>query len=160
MAKMPKILFLWIVVFIIPFNTFAFEYENTKDNPRLVNLSPQQYKALDTIEKRIYSNSYSNENTIDRLERLELDLFQEIQKGDASQRINVLKLESSRAALRGTPMTPMMDSTFNTKYINPKGESSIYHDDVGIVDGLIRLWWPDFYSRLSEYRKYKEANFP
>lgn len=162
MGKLPKflpILFVWLtIIFFVPYSTLAFEYENTADNPRLVNLTPQQFKALDTIEKRIYSNAFSYENTIDRLERLELDLFHEIQKGTPTQRINALKLESSRVALRGTPMTPMMDSTFNPKYINPRGESA-YYDDVGIIDGLIRVWWPDFYAKITEYRKYKEANF-
>ena len=56
-------------------------------------------------------------------------------------------------------MTPMMDSTFNKKYINPRGGDNIYYDDVGIIDGLIRVWWPDFYARISEYRRYKEDNF-
>ncbi len=159
MGKLPRLLFIGItMLFFIPYSTFAFEYENTADNPRLVNLAPQQFKALETIEKRVFSNSFDEENTMDRIERLEIQLFDEIQKGTISQRINALKLESSRVALRGTPMTPMMNSNFNTKYINPKGETP-YYDDVGIIDGLIRVWWPDFYNRLSEYRKYKEANF-
>ena len=162
MGKQPKflpIVFIWIIFIFFAVNlAFAFEYENTADNPRLVNLTPQQFRALNTIEKRIYSNSFDSENTIDRIERLELDLFNEIQKGTPTQRINSLKLESSRVALRGTPMTPMMDSNFNSKYINPRGEGN-YYDDVGIIDGLIRVWWPDFYASISEYRKYKEANF-
>lgn len=135
------------------------EIENTADNPRLVNITEQQLKALSTIEKRIYSNSFPAQNTIDRLERLELDLFKAIQKGSPTQRIETLKLESTRIALRGTAMTPMMMSTFNTKYINPRGESGSYIEDVGIIDGLIRVWWPDFYAKILEYRRYKEATF-
>lgn len=135
------------------------EIENTADNPRLVNITEQQLKALATIEKRIYSNSFPAQNTIDRLERLELDLFKAIQKGSPTQRIETLKLESTRIALRGTAMTPMMMSTFNTKYINPRGESGAYIEDVGIIDGLIRVWWPDFYAKILEYRRYKEATF-
>lgn len=158
MAKLPKRMIIWIFVLIfIPYASLAFELENTADNPRLVNLSPDQFKALDNIEKRIYRNAFPSENTIDRLERLEMDLFHGIQRGTPSQRINTLKLESSRVALRGTAMTPMMQDTFNMKYVNPRGGA--YYDDVGIIDGLIRVWWPDFYARISEYRKYKEANF-
>ncbi len=168
MGKLPKFFIVWCVI-ISFFNSFAFaendivylgkdvEIENTQDNPRLVNLTPQQYKTLDTIEKRIYSNSFAFENTIDRLERLEMDLFHEIQKGSPTQRINTLRIESARVKIRGTAMTPMMNDVFNQKYINPR--SSAYYDDVGIIDGLIRLWWPDFYATLSEYRKYKEATF-
>jgi hypothetical protein len=147
-----------IVLFFIPYSTFAFEYENTADNPRLVNLTKQQYKWLDTIEKRIYNKAYSDANTIDRLEHIEMDIYHEIQKGSPTKRINDLKIESARIALRGTPMTPMMDSTFNSRYINPRGE--VYYDDVGLIDGFIRLFWPDFYQTLTQYRKYKEANFP
>lgn len=159
MGKLPKILFIFIVsVFILPYGAIASEWENTADNPRLVNLTPQQFKALDTIEKRIYSNSFGFENTMDRIERLELDLFHQIREGTPTQRINSLKIESTRVALRGTSMTPMMHDAFNTKYINPRGESS-YYEEVGIIDGLIRAWWPDFYAKLSDFRRYKEANF-
>lgn len=143
----------------IPIKKKPLEIENTADNPRLVNITEQQLKALSTIEKRIYSNSFPAQNTIDRLERLELDLFKAIQKGSPTQRIETLKLESTRIALRGTAMTPMMMSTFNTKYINPRGESGAYIEDVGIIDGLIRVWWPDFYAKILEYRRYKEATF-
>lgn len=164
MGKMPKLLFVWIVVlFFIPYTTCALEYENTANNPRLVNLTPQQYRTLDNIEKRIYSKTYWGENTVDRVERLELDLFNEIQKGSITQRLNTLRIESSRIAIRGTAMTPMMSDTFNSKYINSRTSMypsyGIYQDDVGIIDGLIRVWWPDFYAKINEYRKYKEANF-
>lgn len=159
MAKMPKKIIIWIIsIIFIPFSVCAFEIENTADNPRLVNITAQQYKALDTIEKRIYNNSFYQENTMDRIERLELELFNEIQSGTPTQRINALRLESTRVAIRGTAMTPMMHDAFNTRYINPRGEG-IYHDDVGLIDGLIRAWWPNFYNTLSDYRKYKEANF-
>lgn len=161
MGKLPKKICVWLVYLLfIPVCAFALDIENTADNPRLVNLTPQQFKTLDTIEKRIYNNSFSDENTIDRIERLEMDLFRGIQRGTATQRINTLKIESTRVALRGTAMTPMMMDTFNSKYINPRGEDAgAYYDDVGIIDGLIRVWWPDFYAKLSEYRRYKEANF-
>ena len=163
MGDMPKKLFVWLVIIFFSNTAFAydFEIENTADNPRLVNITIQQLKDLKNVEKRIYSKSYEGENTIDRLERLELDLFKAIQAGSATQRLNTLKLESTRIALRGTAMTPMMMDTFNTKYINPRGLSTnSYEEDVGIIDGLIRLWWPDFYAKLSEYRRWKEANFP
>ena len=164
MGKLPKIFYVWITVIILFCNCtsgYDFEIENTADNPRLVNISAQQLRDLKTVEKRIYSKSYEGENTIDRLERLELDLFKAIQAGSATQRLNTLKMESTRIALRGTAMTPMMMDTFNTKYINPRGAGYYsYEDDVGIIDGLIRLWWPDFYAKLNEYRRWKEANFP
>ena len=165
MVKVPKFLFVWIIVlFLIPYGC-AFEYENTADNPRLVNLTPQQYRMLDNIEKRVYDKTYWGENTVDRVERLELDLFNEIQRGNITQRINTLRLESTHIAIRGTAMTPMMSDTFNSKYINPRGEGQAYRsygtyeDDVGLIDGLIRVWWPNFYAQIKEYRKYKEANF-
>ena len=152
-----------IIFIVMPFfcisSAFSLEIENTADNPRLVNLCPEQFRALKMIEKRIYSNCFEYENTIDRIERLEIDLFDEIRVGSATQRINALKLASTDFALRGTAMTPMMQSTFNSRYINPRGADIKYHEDVGIIDGLIRVWWPDFYKQLTEYRRYKEANF-
>ena len=161
MGKLPKRLLFslfYMIIFISP--VLSLEIENTADNPRLVNISEKQLKELSTIEERIYENSFPFENTVDRLERLELDLFRAVQKGTPTQRINTLKLESTRIALRGTAMTPMMMDTFNTRYINPRGEINSYStEDVGLIDGLIRLWWPDFYAQVVEYRKYKEATF-
>lgn len=160
MGFLPKkicIIFVFLSLFFLP--VFSLEIENTADNPRLVNLCPEQFKALKMIEKRIYSNSFEFENSIDRIERLELDLFDEIREGSVSDRIKSLKIASTQYALRGTAMTPMMQSTFNTRYINPRGADVPYHEDVGIIDGLIQVWWPDLYEQLSEYRRYKEANF-
>lgn len=151
-----------LFVFIFTFlrvSSLSFEIENTADNPRLVNITKQQLKDLANVEKRIYGNSFAFDNTVDRLERLELDIYESIQRGTPTQRLNNLKLESSRIALSGTAMTPMMQYTFNSKYINPSTEIHTYRDNVGIIDGLIRLWWPDFYSTLSEYRKFKETEF-
>lgn len=157
MANLKKS-FIIFVCFFLPAVSFALDIENTADNPRLINLSPQQFRTLDMIEKRIYSNSFGWENPLDRIERLELDLFDEIQTGNPIQRLNTLRLESTKIAVRGTAMTPMMEYTFNKKYINAKSDIP-YYEDVGIIDGLIKVWWPDFYDQLSEYRKYKEANF-
>ncbi len=158
MTKLKKSFILLSMYLLISLNGYALDIENTADNPRLVNLTPQQFRTLDMIEKRIYENSFGWENTMDRIERLEMDLFNEIQHGSPTQRLNTLKIESTKIAVRGTAMTPMMEANFNTKYINAKGDIP-YYDGVGIIDGLIRVWWPDLYKQLSEYRKYKEANF-
>lgn len=156
---MFKKIIVLISILIFQQTAFCFEIENTADNPRLVNITTQQLKDLKNVEKRIYDKSFEGENTVDRLERLELDLFHGIQRGSATQRLNTLKIESMRTVIRGTAMTPMMMDTFNPKYINPRGEGFAYHDDVGIIDGLIKAFWPDFYAKLSEYREFKEANF-
>ena len=161
MGFLPKqICILCIIISSLFTSVCALEIENTADNPRLVNLCPEQFRALKMVEKRVFNNSFEDENTVDRIERLELAMFDEIKKGSPTQRINSLKLASTAHALRGTAMTPSMQSTFNTRYINPRGaDAPIYYDDVGIIDGLIRVWWPDFYEKISEYRRYKEANF-
>ena len=160
MGVLPKKLCVFILLlYFCSFPAFSLEIENTADNPRLVNLCPEHLRSLKMMEKRLYSNSFEFENNIDRIERLELDLFNEIKVGTPTQRIESLKLASTAQALRGTAMTPMMQSTFNTRYINPRGADVPYHEDVGIIDGLIRVWWPDLYAQLNEYRRYKEANF-
>ena len=159
MAKLPKILIVWIFFFscVISSEMQALDIENTADNPRLVNLTINQYKAIEIMEKRLYNNTFDKDNNIDRIERLELNYFERIREGTVSQRINALKIASGQAAIRGTAMTPMMMETFNSRYINQHPD--IYHDDVGIIDGLVRLWWPNFYARVTEYRKFKESNF-
>ena len=157
MRKSLKMIIVICVCIIVQNSINALEIENTADNARLVNLAPEQYKALSVMEKRLYRMTFDDEDNIDRIERLELDYFDEIRTGTASQRINALKIASGQAAIRGTAMTPMMMDSFNSRYINQRPD--IYHDDVGIIDGLVRLWWPEFYSHVTEYRKYKEKNF-
>ncbi len=158
MANLPKILIVWFIFMCFSASSgISLEIENTADNPRLVNLTVQQFKALEVMEKRIYRMTFDDDNNIDRIERLEMDYFDEIRKGSAAQRINALKIASGQAAIRGTAMTPMMMDNFNTRFINQHPDR--YYDDVGIIDGLVRLWWPDFYAKITEYRKYKEANF-
>ncbi len=158
MARLPKILIVWLMLlYFSSYSAYGLDIENTADNPRLVNLTIQQFKALEVMEKRLYRMSFDDDNNMDRIERLELDYFNEIRKGSATQRINALKIASGQAAIRGTAMTPMMMNSFNSRFINQPSEA--YYDDVGIIDGLVRLWWPDLYAKISEYRKYKEANF-
>ncbi len=177
MGRLPKIVFVWLVIIFMPCSCLSFEdetidtskipflydenilKENTADNPRLVNLSPQQYKALEMMEKRLYKRTFDYENNIDRIERLEIRFFDEPQKGTISVRLNALKLESSRNAISGTAMTPMMQETFNRKYIRPINPDTSHYNEVGIIDGFLRLWFPELYKEVQEYRKYKEANF-
>ncbi len=158
MRRVPKSFFIWSVILCIQCCALGFEYESPANNPRLVNLSPQQHKSLKVIEKRVLKKSYEGENTVDRIERLEIELFDSVQSGNISARLDNLRLESTRYAISGTAMTPMMQSNFNTKYVNAHADVHCYND-VGLIDGLIRLWWPEFYAQLSEYRRYKEANF-
>ncbi len=159
MGKLPKIFYIVFVCVIFSSSlVFSFELENTADNPRLVNIAPEQMHELSVIENRIYGNSFKGQNTLERIERLEMDLFHGFQNGTLNQRLNTLKIESTRAALRGNAMTPMMMSAFNTKYINSSTNYSTYHEDVGLIDGLIKVWYPDFYNMLENYRKFKEDN--
>jgi hypothetical protein len=138
---------------------FCSEYENTADNPRLVNLSEQQYQYLRSMEKRRFGRAYECENSIDRIERLEIEYFDEPQKGNISERLKNLRMESTRDAISGTAMTPMMQSTFNSSYISPRTTDTSHYNEVGLIDGFIRLWWPDLYEDLKEYRKIKDLTF-
>lgn len=158
MSKVFEIIIFSVACIFFSLPCSALDIENTADNPRLVNLSPSQFRTLDVIEKRIYHSCYYEQDTIDRIERLEEDIFGEIQKGTISSRLAALRLESTKIAVRGTPMTPMMDRTFNSKYLNASSDIG-YNDSVGLIDGLIRVWWPDFYAKVEEHRKIKEANF-
>ena len=159
MGKLPKYLFVWFLVLCLHCNAIAFEYENTADNPRLVNLSEQQYQYLRSMEKRRFGRAYEYENSIDRIERLEREYFDEPQKGNISQRVKNLRMESTRDAISGTAMTPMMQDTFNRRYISPRTTDTSHYNEVGLIDGFIRLWWPDLYEQLKEYRKIKDLTF-
>ncbi len=160
MGKLPRILLVLFSFLILNNCAFSLEYEDTANNPRLVNLSEKQFEYLRSMEKRHYGRAFEYENSIDRIERLEIDYFDEVQKGNISERLKRLRMESTREALSGTAMTPMMQETFNSRYISPRTtDTSHYNNDVGIIDGLIRLWWPDLFAQLKEYRKIKDLTF-
>lgn len=144
------------VISIIIFSCFAeAQVENTYYNGRLVNLAPQQFKVLETMEKRLYGRVYDDKVTIDRIEQLEFDLYGNVQKGSAITRLNNLKTESMHQALRGTSIPPSMMRNYQKKYL--QDENTGYHDDVGLIDGFIRLWFPEFYAQMSQYRMLKES---
>ena len=143
-----------IFLFVFSQSVFA-QVENTYYNGRLVNLAPDQFKALETMEKRLYNKTFDDKVTIDRIEQLEFDLYGNVQKGSAITRLNNLKTESMHHALRGTSIPPSMMRNYQNKYI--QNEKYEYHDDVGLIDGFVRLWFPEFYYQLSKYRMYKEA---
>lgn len=159
MGKLPKIILIWFYVLCLNSLAIAFEYENTSDNPRLVNLSEKQFQYLRSMEKRRFGRAYEYENSIDRIERLEIEYFDEPQKGNISERLKNLRMESTRDAISGTAMTPMMQDTFNSSYISPRTTDTSHYNEVGLIDGLIRLWWPNLYEDLKEYRKIKDLTF-
>lgn len=130
--------------------------EDTYYNGRLINLAPEHFKALETIEKRLYNKTNDDKVTLDRIEQVETDLYGEVQKGSPISRLNKLKVKSMHYSLRGTSIPPSMMKNYQNKYI--QNEEYQYHDDVGLIDGFIRLWFPDFYSQLSQYRMLKESN--
>ncbi len=142
----------FLCLFLFSSSVFA---EDTYYNGRLVNLAPNQFKALETMEKRLYNRTYDDKVTIDRIEQLEFDLYGSIQKGSPITRLNNLKVESMHHSIRGTSIPPSMMRNYQNKYI--QNENYEYHDDVGLIDGFIRLWFPDFYAQLSQYRMYKES---
>ncbi|MBR6163410.1 hypothetical protein IKQ26_05945 [bacterium] len=131
------------------------EIEKNYYNGRLVNIAPNQFKVLETMEKRLYNKTFDDKPTLERIEQLEADLMGDVQKGSAIARLNNLKIKSMHHAIRGTSIPPSMMKQYKTQYLNNENEG--YYDDVGIIDGCIRLWFPEFYAQLSKYRMYKEA---
>ena len=142
-----------LILVVFPLVSFG-EIEKTYYNGRLVNIAPEQFKVLETMEKRVYNKTFDDKPTLDRIEQLELDLYGDIQKGSAIGRLNNLKVASMHHAIRGTSIPASMMKNYKTKYLN---NDDGYHDDVGLIDGFIRLWFPDFYAQVSKNRFYKES---
>ncbi len=134
---------LCVVLLCLP--SFA---EDTYYNGRLINLAPEQFKALETIEQRLYNKIHDDKVTLDRIEQVEMDLYGDIQSGSPIERLNKLKVKSMHQALRGTSIPPSMMKNYQNKYI--QNEEYQYHDDVGLIDGFIRLCFPDLYFQLSQ----------
>lgn len=151
---LKKICPAFVILCMFPLISYA-EIEKNYYNGRLVNIAPNQFKVLETMEKRLYNKTFDDKPTLERIEQLEFDLMGDVQKGSAIARLNNLKTKSMHHAIRGTSIPPSMMKNYKTKYLNNENEE--YYDDVGLIDGFIRLWFPDFYAQVSKYRFYKES---
>lgn len=153
-----------IVCFVfVPFASFCSEetkvilitkedIKNAKPNsPYQVKFSSKDLKDIEVMERRHFPRTYPEFSDNIRLKNLEYELLGRIWEYTPQQdRIKTLKLASSNTALIGTALPASISSRRNAKRMRNTEIQLRKRDDVGLIDGFLRLLSPEKYEM---YRK-------
>jgi len=113
-------------------------------------LNKKDLTDIAAMERRHYRNPAGDyESNEYRLGRLETTLFgQTFQDMDTKKRINRLRIASQKMLMRGTALPVGVSSRkFNA------GDDLVQivdSDNVGIIDGLLKIYAPQFYEKIQD----------
>jgi hypothetical protein len=123
-------------------------------SPYKVEFSQKDLKAIEIMERRHFPRIYPEFSDSQRLKNLEYELLGRIWEYTPQQdRIKTLKLASSNTALIGTALPPSISSKRNAKKLRNTQIQLRERDNVGLIDGFLRLMSPEKYEM---YRKNAE----
>lgn len=126
-------------------------------SPFSVHFLPDDLKAVEIMEKRHFMRVFREFSDKERLKNLEYELFGRIWEfTPQAERIKKLKLASSNVALAGTSLPYSISSKRNVKRMMNSELQLRKKDDVGLLDGFLRLMSPENYEI---YRKYSDDMF-
>ena len=134
-------------------------YANS-DMQNQVALTPKMLREIKTMENRHFkSRSDNGETEAYRLERLEIELMgRTYDRLPIQERMKQLKIASQKRMLSGTSLPVYVSG----RYYSPKRirNDSIMvvpkNDDVGIIDGLMKVYAPELFEA---YRAMKDRHF-
>lgn len=138
-----------ILIFI--FCVFLTPFARCED----LHFDEKMKKDIETIESRHFKNKAENEQDDYRLTRLEQALmgrtFEEL---PIDARVKKLKIASQKKLLSGTSIPSSV--RISSKKIDNDAIQITNENDVGIVDGLMRLYAPSVYE---QFRRKNERMF-
>ena len=125
---------------------------NAKPTPSVVNFSKKDLHIIEVMEKRHFPRTYPELSDYERLKNLEYELLGRCWEfSPQRERINKLKIASSNTMLIGTSLPASISSSRNAKRMrNDDVQLRKRDDNVGLIDGLLRLINPDLYSKYRE----------
>ena len=121
-----------------------------------IALTPKMLREVKIMENRHFkSRSDNGETQAYRLERLEIELMGRSFEGlPVNDRMRTLKLASQRRMLKGTSLPPSVAKHYSPKQIYNDSINVVpKNDDVGIIDGLIKVYMPEFYKQYRAQRQ-------
>ena len=125
---------------------------NAKPTPMRVNFSPKDLKTIEMMEKRHFPRTYPEFDDAERLKNLEWELLGRIWiYTDQQDRIKRLKLASSNTMLSGVALPPSISSKRNAKRMRNDEIQLRKRDNVGLIDGFLRLINPELYEQYSHH---------
>ena len=146
--------FMLAFILLFTMNTFVLNaLGNFASNPEN-ELTSKMIKEIKIMEKRHFKGKVEDETYDYRLKRLEIELmgrsFEDI---PIKRRMAQLKLASQKIMLTGMSIPKSFDARFTQKRIENESVEIVKKNDVGIIDGLLKLYAPDFYEYYSESRR-------
>lgn len=113
-------------------------------------LEKKDLKDITTMEKRHYKNSADDFDSNEyRLNRLETTFFGEtFEEMDTKERMRRLRIASQKMFMEGMSKPVKIKS----RYINAGDDviQIVDHDNIGIIDGFLKLWAPELYAKVQE----------
>ena len=127
------------------------------NSPYPIDLSSKEKKAIEVMEKRHFPRTYPEFTDSQRVKNLEFELMGRTWEfSPQEERIRRLKLASSNTALAGTALPASISSRRNAKRMKNDMVQLRKRDDVGLIDGFLRLLSPEKYE---QYRKYSDEMY-
>ncbi|MBQ7286954.1 MAG: hypothetical protein IJW73_04255 [Candidatus Gastranaerophilales bacterium] len=115
-------------------------------SPYSVNFSTKDLKAIEIMERRHFPRTYPELSDKERLKNLEYELLGRIWEfTPQKERIEKLKLASSNTMLIGTALPASISSKRNAKKLRNNEIQLRQRDNVGLIDGFLRLLSPEKY---------------
>ncbi len=130
---------------------------NAKPSKSPVKFSQTDLKAVEIMEKRHFPRTYPEFSDFERLRNLEFELLGRVWEfSPQEERIRRLKLASSNTMIIGTALPASISSKRNAKRMRNDMIQLRQKDNVGLIDGFLRLLSPEKYE---QYRRYSDKMF-
>lgn len=166
--KIYFLIFLFVfVIFAIYFlNSISYSYEpvqtviitkedieNAQPSGEFVKFSQKDLKVVEMLERRHFFKTYPELTDKERLKNLEYELLGRTwQYTNQNKRIDTLKIASSNVMLQGTSLPASISSKRNAKRMTNNSIQIRKKDDVGLIDGFLRLINPEVYQQFRQYQ--------
>lgn len=166
--KKSTLIYIIIIIFFINCQSYCYDEVQTITITKedIINADPtkspvtfshKDLKFIETMEKRHFSKTYPEFSDYERLKNLEYELLGRTWLyTDQSDRISRLKIASSNRMLAGTALPVTMSSRRTVKRLRNDSIQLRTKDDVGLIDGFLRLLAPEAYEK---YRQYSDNMF-
>ena len=121
---------------------------NAKPTPSEVEFSKKELHYIEVMERRHFPRTYPELSDRERLKNLEFELLGRCWEfTDQKARIDRLKIASSNTMLIGTSLPPSISSSRMAKRMRNDDVQLRKRDNVGLIDGFLRLINPDLYEK-------------
>ncbi|MBQ8475552.1 hypothetical protein IJ531_00660, partial [bacterium] len=130
---------------------------NARPTPSAVQFSKKDLHYIEMMEKRHFPRTYPEFSDYERIKNLEYELLGRCWEfSPQKERIQRLKIASSNTMLIGTALPAQFSSSRNVKRMRNDMQLRKRDDNVGLIDGFLRLLNPDLYE---QYRRSADKLF-